>query len=119
MSNKYGACRTWSNLINRWFDSKAECQRGEELALLERAGEIRQLEYQVCFVLSKSPQVRITVDFGYIENGKQVYEDVKGMGETREFRVKRIWLKQLCGIDIILNRNTNQVRREVKDGYSH
>ena len=102
--NKYGAKWTYSELCGRFFDSKAEARRGEELALLERAGEISNLAYQVCFILNKKPRVSITVDFGYIEGGKQVYEDVKGMGETREFRVKRIWLKQLTNIEIRIER---------------
>ena len=84
MRLKYGSARTYSALCNREFDSKAECIRGEELRLLEMAGEISDLQYQIPFVLSKRPRVSITVDFGYKgKEGKQIYEDVKGMGETR------------------------------------
>jgi len=100
--NKYRAKRTWSEMCQRTFDSKAEARRGEELALLERAGEISDLRYQVRFVLSKAPKVTITVDFAYLENGERVFEDAKGMGETREFRVKRIWLRQCEGIEVRL-----------------
>ena len=103
MRLKYGSKRTWSELCQRQFDSKAECIRGEELALMERGGLIEDLRYQVKFVLSENPKVSITIDFTYLDNGKRIFEDTKGM-ETREFRVKRIWLKQLCGIDIVLNR---------------
>ena len=101
--NKYGAKRTWSELCDRVFSSRAEANRGEELALLERAGEISDLRYQVKFVLSEKPKVSITIDFTYLENGKRIFEDVKGI-ETREFRVKRIWLKQLRNIDILLTK---------------
>lgn len=100
--NKYGARRTWSELCQRTFSSKAEARRGEDLCLLQRAGEISDLQYQVKFVLCKSPKVTITVDFSYKENGETVLEDQKGWGETREFRVKRIWLKTLTGQDIKL-----------------
>lgn len=102
MVNKYNAVRTYSGLCQRIFSSKAECARADELYLLQRAGEISDLQYQVKFILCKSPKVTITVDFSYKENGETVLEDQKGWGETREFRVKRIWLKTLTGQDIKL-----------------
>jgi len=101
--NKYGAVRTYSSLCQRWFDSKGECQRGEELHMLELAGEISGLRYQVKFTLSVKPPVSITVDFAYNEDGKKVYEDFKGK-MVEDFRVKMAWLKQQQGIDIILSR---------------
>ena len=101
MDTKYHAKRTWSELTQRFYDSRAECVRGEELALLERAGEISDLRYQVKFILSNVPKVSITIDFAYLEKGQRILEDVKGI-ETREFRVKRLWLKQLHNIDILL-----------------
>ena len=104
VSNKYNARRTFSILCNRTFSSQSEAKRGEELRLLEMAGLIKDLEYQVRFVLSQKPRISITVDFAYTEDGVRKYEDVKGMGETREFRVKRIWLKEKYGVDIELVR---------------
>ena len=108
MANKYGARRTWSNLCNRTFSSKLEAQRGEELCLLQLAGEISELNYQEKFVLSEEPKVTITIDFCYHKKGDYgyTYEDTKGMGETREFRVKRLWLREKLGIDVILIRET-------------
>ena len=100
--NKYHAVRTWSNLVGIWFASKGECGRGEELYLLEKAGEISNLHYHTRFVLSKSPRVSIEVDFIYRENGKVIHEDFKGH-ETEAYRVKRIWIKEQQGIDIILS----------------
>jgi len=99
---KYRAQRTYSELCGRFFDSKAETRRGEELALLEKAMEISGLQYQIPFQLCLKPNIKIKVDFSYCENGNVVYEDVKGMGETREFRVKRAWLKEKYGIEIKL-----------------
>ena len=124
MNTKYHAKRTYSSLCNRTFSSRAECVRGEELALLEMAGEITGLEYQVPFTLSIEPKVTITIDFTYkpriysdlilqkagnnsgkiLLYDKAIYEDVKGYKETREFRVKRIWLKEKYGIDVELIR---------------
>jgi hypothetical protein len=100
--NKYRAVKTYSELCERTFDSKAEARRGEELKLLERAGEIRDLQYQVLFSLCQKPKIAIKIDFSYRENGQVVYEDVKGMGETREFRVKRAWLKEKHGVDVVI-----------------
>ncbi len=101
MSNKYSARKTWSQLCQRQFDSRAEAIHGEELKYRELAGDITGLEYQVRFILSKSPRVSIMVDFKYVKNGVVKYQDTKGM-ETREFRVKRIWLQQQQGIDVEL-----------------
>lgn len=102
--NKYSARKTYSNLCGRIFDSKAEARRGEELALLEKAGEISDLQYQVPFQLCLKPNIKIRVDFVYSQDGKQIFEDTKGMGETREFRVKRAWLKQQQGIDVVITK---------------
>jgi len=99
--NKYFATRTYSQLCGRTFDSKREAQRAEELKMLEMAGEISELQYQVPFVLSKVPKVTITIDFAYKENGKQVFEDAKGV-LTRDFRTKLAWLKEKYNIEVML-----------------
>ena len=108
MSNKYHAVRCWSNLCQRGFDSKAECRRGEELHLLQMAGEITDLQYQIKFVLSEKPRITITIDFSYIELGTnrisiETYEDTKGV-LTRDFRTKMAWLKEQRGIDVLLSK---------------
>ena len=105
MSNKYGARRTYSQLAGRWFDSKAECLRGEELHLLQMAGGISHLEYQVKFILCDDPgwKESIRVDFIYTENGKTVLEDTKGK-LMADFKAKRSWLRQLTGKEIILTK---------------
>ena len=115
MRTKYGAIRTYSELCQRTFDSRLECVRGEELRLLEMAGEIAYLEYQIPFRLCDKPKITYTVDFQYLKNvewitpnkgerwaaGKKVYEDVKGV-LTRETRVKIAWIKEKFGIDVEL-----------------
>lgn len=104
-NNKYLAKRTYSELCQRTFDSKAEAKRGEELTLLQREGEISELEFQVPFQLCLKPNIKIKVDFVYLDkNGQKTYEDVKGMGETREFRVKRAWLKEKYGIEVMITK---------------
>jgi len=101
--NKYYAKKTYSQLCDRTFDSKAEARRGEELSLLERAGEISKIEYQVPFTLCQKPKIAIKIDFAYCVNGAMVYEDAKGL-MTREFRVKMAWLKEKYGIDVLLTK---------------
>ena len=97
--NKFSAKRTFSELCGREFDSKAEARRGEELKLLEMAGEIMNLQYQVPFQLCLKPNIKLKVDFVYKFNGDIVHEDSKGI-LTREFRVKMAWLKEQQGIDV-------------------
>jgi len=103
-SNKYHAKRTWSILCQREFDSRAEAQRGEELFLMQKAGEISQLEFQHKFVLSEKPRISITIDFRYVNHFDEgthywVYEDVKGV-MTRDFRTKLAWLQEKHGISV-------------------
>jgi len=100
-NNKYRAVKTYSELCQRTFDSKAEAKRGEELALLEKAGEISDLQYQVKRILSTETHYRvtITIDFSYRQNGKRIYEDVKGM-MLKDFKVKLAWLRQMYGIEV-------------------
>ena len=99
--NKYGAQRTWSELCQRTFSSKAEARRGEELELLQRAGEIIRLVYQPKWVLCKKPKITYTADFSYHEKGKVIVEDVKGV-LTRETRVKLAWVKEKYGVEVRL-----------------
>jgi len=95
VTNKYGATRTWSELCQRTFDSKAEAIRGEELWALQAAGEIADLEYQPIYTLSVSPKVTYTADFRYrIQTGDEwewIVEDVKGM-VSRDTRTRLVWL---------------------------
>ena len=78
------------------FDSIAESRRYKELALLEKSGEIENLQLQPKFLLQDSfkkngktyRKIEYIADFMYEEKGKVIVEDVKGM-ETKEFKIKR------------------------------
>jgi len=78
------------------FDSIAESKRYKELALLEQAGQIKGLKLQPKFLLQEGfkkngktyRKIEYIADFMYIENGKVIIEDVKGM-ETDVFKLKR------------------------------
>lgn len=84
MSGKYNNKKTVIDGIT--FDSKAEARRYTELKILERAGEISNLEDHVKYELQpkfkrgkKTIQaITYEADFRYIENGAVVLEDVKG-----------------------------------------
>ena len=104
MSNKYGAIKSYSELCGRGFDSIAERRRGEELHMLQLAGEITDLQYQVKFKLCDKPKITYTADFQYIDrDGKVLTEDVKGV-LTRDTRTKIAWVREKFDIEVILVR---------------
>ena len=72
------------------FASKAESRRYCELKNLERAGVISALTLQPKFPLEvKGVKVCTYIgDFSYVENGKLVIEDVKGV-KTDAYKIKR------------------------------
>jgi hypothetical protein len=106
--SKYGNRKTEIDGIV--FDSQKEAQRYAELRLLERAGEIQNLQRQVPFVLIPK-QVRdgktierpvvYKADFVYTEKGEEVVEDVKSQAtKTKEYILKRKLLLWQYGIQI-------------------
>ena len=107
MTNKYNAKRTYSTLCARFFPSKWEAERAEQLHLLQLAGEISDLKYQVRFTLSLKPRVATIIDFCYQEDGHIIYEDAKGI-LTAEARVKYAWLKEKYGIEVKLVRRDSR-----------
>jgi len=92
--SKYGAKKTTVDGIT--FDSKREANRYCELKLLEKAGEITDLELQPKFELQpgfrknglKIRAITYTADFKYIERGKVIIEDVKGH-YTQQFELRK------------------------------
>ena len=116
--SKYKAHKTEIDGIE--FDSKKEARRYTELKLLERAGEISNLQMQVKFVLIPAQREPDTVgarggihkgkliehecsyiaDFTYLdEKGEQVVEDTKGF-RTPEYKIKRKLMLYVHGIRI-------------------
>jgi hypothetical protein len=95
--NKYKAIRTEVDGI--MFHSKKEAKRYSELKLLEKAGEISQLELQPKFII-EIEGIKICnyiADFRYIDKkaqgnngqmGTTVVEDVKGV-LTPVYRLKK------------------------------
>lgn len=97
--NKYGARKV--KFDGQTFDSQLEARRYSQLKLLQRAGEISDLQLQVRFplfagdqpILIRSKgypngrQLSYVADFVYQEGGQQVIEDAKGR-RTPEFKIK-------------------------------
>lgn len=76
--------------------STGEDNRHEHLKLLEKIGEIHNLEFQKPFILQeafvdnqgkKRQAMKYIADFVYIENGITIIEDYKGF-ETKDFKIK-------------------------------
>ena len=99
------------------FDSQKEARRYDELAALERAGQIRELRMQVDFTLQEAytggegrrvRAIRYRADFTYWRYDdppggwvRFVVEDVKSRAtRTKEYIMKRKLMKERFNIDI-------------------
>ena len=94
------------------FDSKKEAERYSYLKMLERIGEIEQLELQKKFVLvptqrnkaGKVTERAITyrADFYYYSNrlGRYVVEDAKGV-KTDVYKMKKKLMLAVHGLEIV------------------
>ena len=95
------------------FDSVKEFSRWQELKLLQRAGEIYDLQRQVPFVLIPKQkdehgkvverELKYIADFVYLANDgtgwRRVVEDVKGL-KTEVYRIKKKLMLYRNGIKI-------------------
>ena len=93
------------------FDSAKEARRYGELKLLEKAGEIYDLQRQVPFVVIPEQkdengkvierEVKYIADFTYKEKGslRRTVEDTKGL-KTKEYIIKRKLMLWRNGIRI-------------------
>lgn len=92
------------------FDSKKEAARWQSLKLLERAGEITELQRQVVFVLERAavldgrtkPAIKFIADFVYRKNGKLIVEDAKSpiTRKCPAYRIKRHLMVTRHGLDV-------------------
>lgn len=85
------------------FDSVKEYHRWGCLRLLERAGAISNLKRQVKYELIPKQigerACNYVADFTYMENGRLVVEDVKGV-KTDAYKIKRKLMLWVHGIKI-------------------
>lgn len=123
MANKYNAVKAQVKMPNgtvHTFDSRKEAQRYGELALLLRAGKIRDLKLQPQFTLQESyissdgervMAIRYTADFSYERptqpdrNGEvwwvKVVEDVKSRAsKTEAYEIRRRLLQERFGVTL-------------------
>jgi len=104
--NKYGAIKVQYDGYK--FDSKLEAARYKQLKLMEKAGQLTNLELQPKFPCEVSGKKICTYisDFRYtLKNGKEVVEDVKGV-ETAVFKLKKKLVEALypdVTIEIVKN----------------
>lgn len=106
MASKYGSRKVTRDGMT--FDSQKEYKRFCELRLLEKAGKITDLQWQVKFELIPSQRIggkvveracAYVADFVYMENGKKVVEDTKGF-KTTDYIIKRKLMLWVHGIKI-------------------
>ena len=123
MANKYNAQKTERKMPNgelHTFDSQKEARRYDELALLLRAGKIRNLKLQPQFTLQESyissdgdrvMAIRYTADFSYErstepdQNGEiwwvKVVEDVKSRAsKTEAYEIRHRLLQERFGVTL-------------------
>lgn len=106
--SKYNAEKT--ELDGQRFDSKKEANRYRELSMMEKAGEIHDLQTQVKFVLIPAQkkdgkvierEVSYYADFAYYKDGEYVVEDVKGYKKGQAyalFKLKRKLMLYMHGV---------------------
>ena len=92
------------------FDSRKEAKRFQTLKLMEKAGEISNIELQKRFELipkqkdANGKTVRAcnyVADFVYLDkDGRQVVEDVKGM-RTDVYKLKKKLMLWVHGVTVI------------------
>lgn len=106
--NKYGAKRTIAHGIT--FDSKAEADRYCELRLLERAGEITNLELQPRYplIVEGVNCGEYRGDFIYFtrptnsKRGEHILEDVKSkVTKTKLYQLKKKLVAALYKVQIV------------------
>lgn len=115
----YGRRSKFRNVATAGYDSKKESKRAEELFLMQRAGQIQDLQTQVKFVLIPAQREEPTrgprgglkpgkliehecayiADFVYTKDGKQIVEDSKGM-RTKDYIIKRKLMLWVHGIRV-------------------
>ena len=99
--SKYGSIRSGK------YASKREERRAQELTLLQRCGEISNLEEQVRYELvprqGTERAVTYTADFRYTNrNGETVVEDSKG-ARTQQYVIRRklmLWIHKIRVVEV-------------------
>lgn len=109
MANKPAKYRNVKTVVDGIkFDSKREAARWQHLALLAKAGKIKNLTRQITFELvpavvldgKKQRPVKYIADFAYEdEHGATVVEDSKGF-KTPDYVIKRKMMRHVFDIEV-------------------
>ena len=97
------AARTLDGVV---FDSKKEASRYAELKLLQRAGQISELQLQPSWVVEINGQrlCRYSCDFSYLDKERGfVLEEVKSSGSVKDaaYKLRRRAAELAYGIKIV------------------
>jgi hypothetical protein len=96
---KFGAIK--STVDGFRFASLKEARRYGALKMLQRAGKVSQLALQVTFTITVN-NIKVcdyVADFTYMQNGKFIVEDVKGV-RTRIYSLKKKLMWAVLNIKI-------------------
>ena len=98
--NKYGAIKTTVDGIT--FHSKKEAAHYQDLKLRVRKGEIKDLILQPKFplVINGVKCGSYIGDFEYVEGGRRVIVDVKGV-KTPVYNLKKKLVKAVHGVEVV------------------
>lgn len=96
--------RKYKNVQHNGFDSKREARRAQDLELLQKIGEIKNLQYQVKFELIPKQDgerpVAYVADFVYEDKtGVRHVADAKGM-KTPAYVIKRKLMRFIHGVKV-------------------
>ncbi len=100
--NKFNAVKTVVEGIT--FDSAKEARRYGELRLLEKNGEIRNLEIKPVypFIVNGKTCFKMVPDFAYFDGKRRIVEDVKSPPtKTRAYRIKKKCIEAYYGFEIV------------------
>ena len=86
--HKYNAKRLFRD--GRVWDSTGEYERYAQLKLIAFAGEISELECQPTYELTRA-RIKYRADYTYIENGRRISEDFKGVRTPRFNIICKLW----------------------------
>lgn len=97
--SKYRSIKTVVDNIT--FASKKEALRYQDLKLLQKAKVINSLVLQPVFTIAINGQkiCDYIADFSYVEDGKLIVEDVKGV-KTPVYKLKKKLVKALHQVEI-------------------
>ena len=91
-ANKYHAVRSIDS-EGRAYPSRLERDRGQQLVLMQKAGEISELTFQCGVDLLNTPLgvIKYKPDFSYVEDGQQYWGESKGCAGERWRIIRKLW----------------------------